>query len=211
MHKQLSSVLSFLSNLPRARDGEITPQPLDKLDLRNLALARPLPGDRPELSFLYRGDNIVIVVDLREGNVFQLPRNIVTTFLICACVILAGCASPKLPEVRILSDEEASELWDKAESYKPVGEAVTKTFPSSAGTIVTTSQVYSLRMSGRPGLSVVTVCGGSCQLKPGGTFGSCVTSGCVPSGKRCTPLVCSGSCEVSKACSAESSIGIFAH
>ena len=130
-----------------------------------------------ELSFTYRGDNIVIVVDLREGNVFQLPRNVVTTFLICACVILSGCASPKPPEVRILSDEEASELWDKAESYKPVGEAVTKTFPSSAGTIVTTSQVYSLRMSGRPGLSVVTVCGGSCQLKPGGTFGSCVTSG----------------------------------
>lgn len=148
---------------------------------------------------------------LREGNVFMLPGKIFTTMLVCAGVILSACANPKQPEVKILSDEEASDLWKSAESYKPVGKAITKQFPGSTGTITTTSQVYLLRMpGGRQGPSIVTVCGGSCQLKPGGTFGTCVTSGCLPSGNGCTPLECSGSCELSSPCTAQSSIGVFA-
>jgi hypothetical protein len=143
--------------------------------------------------------------------VFELTRRALAAILVCGGVVLSGCALQQQPEVKILSDEEAAELWESAEGFEPVGKPVTRQFPGTTGTITTTSQVYLLRMpGGRLGTSVVTVCGGSCLLKPGGTFGGCVTSGCMPSGNSCTPLVCSGTCELSSACTAQSSIGIFA-
>jgi hypothetical protein len=143
--------------------------------------------------------------------VFEIAGRIVVAMLVGAGFVLSACADQKQPEVRMLSDAESAELWGSAVSSEPVGKPVTKQFPGTTGTITTTSQVYMLRMpGGRPGASIVTVCGGSCLLKPGGTFGSCVTSGCLPQKNSCTPLVCSGSCELSSPCTAQSSIGIFA-
>jgi hypothetical protein len=125
-------------------------------------------------------------------------------------IFWTGCRSPQTPQVRTLSDQEAADLWNRAESREPVGEPAVRTIRSETGTTVVTTQIYLLRMAGgRPGGQLVTACTGSCLLKPGGTFDDCKSSGCFRSANSCTPLVCSGSCTLSSACNPAQSVGIF--
>jgi hypothetical protein len=135
-----------------------------------------------------------------------------TLVVLVLTTTLSGCAKKQPdPQVRLLSEQEAADLWNKAESRQPVGEAMVRRFPGEAGTHVTTTQAYALRMANGGGAgSLVTVCGGYCQVTTqGGTTAGCQTSGCVPSGHSCTPLVCSGNCSVSGACRAEATFGVF--
>src|SRR5215813_5477230 len=135
-------------------------------------------------------------------------RRLTAVVLVCTAVLSVGCAKEKAPEFRILSDQEAADLWNKAESRDRVGEAVVKKIQNDKGTTVITTQGYTLRMPGGGSRGLVTVCGGGCTLEPGGTFGGCQHSGCMPSGNSCTPLVCSGDCRVSSPCRPEATIGI---
>ncbi len=133
-----------------------------------------------------------------------------TVIIACAALFSAGCSTTaKPPEVRVLSEKQAADLWSRAASYEPMGAADVRKFQSATGVDVVGSQAYLMRMSGGGSGTSVTVCGGSCQLTSGGTFGSCVTSGCTPTGRSCTPLVCSGSCTLSSSCQAQASLGVF--
>jgi len=140
-----------------------------------------------------------------------MARRLTLVTLVCVVILLVGCAKKQpAPQLRVLSEQEAADLWNKAESREPVGDPVVKTIQGDNGTTVTTSQAYMLRRAGGGGPGgLVTVCGGSCTLNPGGTFGGCQTSGCFPAGNTCTPLVCSGSCKLASSCQAEAHFGAF--
>jgi hypothetical protein len=130
--------------------------------------------------------------------------------LVCAAILMTGCAKPQpAPKIKVLSEQEASDLWNKAEKREPVGDPIVTTVQGDTGTTVTSSQAYMLRGPGGGGGGLVTVCGGSCTVSAGGTLSGCQTSGCMPAGNSCTPLVCSGSCKTSSQCKAESHFGIF--
>ena len=134
-----------------------------------------------------------------------------TVIIACATVLSVGCTTMKVPEPRALSEQESTELWSRALSYDRIGAADVRKIQGENEVTVVCTQAYSLRAAGGGHLgTAVTVCGGSCQLKPGSTFGSCVTSGCVPSGRSCSPLVCSGGCTVASSCKAEATVGFFA-
>lgn len=126
-----------------------------------------------------------------------------------ACVWTSPPASSPAAQtgLQALPDAEVERLWAGSASLTPVGPATVQRIPVSGGVAVACSQTYAMRLStGRPG-SVMTSCGGSCKLKPGATFEQCRTSGCMPSGRTCTPLVCSGGCELSSACTASRGAG----
>ena len=91
-----------------------------------------------------------------------------------------------------------------------MGEPSIKTSEGVDTTVVTTTQVFRInRPVGGTGM-VLGTCGGSCKVTvEGGTLNQCITSGCVPDGAGCTPLVCSGSCTLSSQCKRELSVGIF--
>jgi hypothetical protein len=133
---------------------------------------------------------------------------VITAIIAANALLSAGCMT-KAPEVRVLSDQQAADLWSRAASYQAVGAAEVRRTQTENGVNVTCSQAYSMLMRGGGSGTTVTVCGGTCLLKSGGTFGACVTSGCMPSGGTCTPLVCSGSCTLSSSCRAEATIGVF--
>ena len=137
----------------------------------------------------------------RSGNMFNQLSKFQGLMLACAFLFLSGCEKQKAPNVKILSEQEASDLWKRAESHAPVGELVVRKHRGDGGTIKTATQVYRLKMqAGKPGVSVAASCSGSCKLTPGGTFDDCKTSGCEPSGNSCTPLSCSGTCQLSNSC-----------
>ena len=125
-----------------------------------------------------------------------------------AAVIATSCKPAPMPQLHMLSDQEAADLWKQAESFEPIGKASVQRIPHEGGLTVVCGQAYMLRMSGgRPGSQVVTSCGGSCKLKPGATFDDCKTSGCLASGQSCTPLNCEGGCTLSEACKPTFSFG----
>ena len=134
---------------------------------------------------------------------------LVGAVVVSLAVLVASCASPpkappeKSTGIRALSDAEAAKLWDSDAPRESVGEASIQKIPVEGGLAVVCTQAFSARKigDGRPG-GLIGSCGGSCKLKPGATFGQCVTSGCVSNGRTCTPLVCSGGCELATACKA---------
>src|SRR4029077_5378859 len=109
------------------------------------------------------------------------------------------CQKPKTT-VEVLSPAAGEALWSEVESSEAVGQPVISKIEEGNVVSFTCTQAYSTRRRGGGGGTTVTVCGGGCQLKAGGTFGACVSSGCMPNGKSCTPLSCSGSCTVSHGC-----------
>ncbi len=139
-----------------------------------------------------------------------MVRRLTTVILVWAAVLSAGCARQKAPEIRILSDQEAADLWDKAESRERVGEPVVKTVQDGQVTRVITTQVYVLRgPGGRGSTQMVSGCGGSCQVTGTGGTSGCHTSGCLSTGKGCAPLVCSGNCTLSGECGPLTHIWVF--
>lgn len=136
-----------------------------------------------------------------------LLTRLTTVILVCVAVLNTSCAMKKeAPQIRLLSEQEADDLWNKAESREPVGEPVVKTTQDKTGTTVTSTQVYMLRMLGGGGSTALgAVCGGSCK---GGIGPECKTSGCMPAGRSCTPLQCSGTCTLNDACRREAIFAI---
>lgn len=134
----------------------------------------------------------------------------VVTVVISLAVLVASCVRPpEAPpatsaEIRALPDAEAAKLWDSDAPREPVGKAVIQNMPIEGGVAVVCTQAFSARMAGGGGgtAGLLAGCGGSCKLKPGATFEQCVTSGCLSNGRTCSPLVCSGGCELSMACKA---------
>ena len=139
-------------------------------------------------------------------------RSLAAVVVVSAAILGVGCRTGQTPEVRMLSEKEAADFWNRAESREPAGQSSVRKIESGTGTVVITTQAYTLRMPGGGGGGLVTVCGGGCQAGAGGPSG-CQTSGCEPTGNSCTPLQCSGNCTLSHACKAEawgfSSGGLF--
>lgn len=131
-----------------------------------------------------------------------------TVIIVCIAVLSAGCAKEKVTQIKVLSEQEAADLWSRAESNQPIGKAVVRRIPGETGTTVVTTQAYMLRMQGGGSTGVVTACGFSCIAPAGTSPGDCKTSGCEPSGNSCTPASC-GACTPSQPCKAEASFGIF--
>ena len=130
-----------------------------------------------------------------------------TLILISAAMGSTGCQWKHAQQVRLLSDQEAADIWSRAEAYEPVGAPVVKQLPDDTGacTTVVTNQVYMLTMPGGGRAQIIVACGGSCNTG-GGPLGDCKTSGCLSNGKSCTPLKCSGNCTLSRACKPETSL-----
>ena len=129
--------------------------------------------------------------------------------LVYVVALSAGCApkqAPQVPQLRVLSEKEADDLWSQTKGYEPAGEPTVRRIPTEDGVRVVCAQTYTLRMAGGSG-SVISVCGGACRLTPGSGFPDCKTSGCLSNGRTCSPLVCSGGCTVSEACKAEMTTG----
>lgn len=136
-------------------------------------------------------------------------RPIITIIIACAAVLSGSCTRADTPQIRMLSEQEAADLWNSAESREPIGEATVRSFPDEGGVVtVITSQMYMLRMADGGSGQTVTSCSGSCILTPGSTFEDCKTSGCLSTGTSCTPLVCSGGCRVSRSCQAAFNYGL---
>ena len=129
---------------------------------------------------------------------------LVTLIIGCLVVVSSGsCKRAETRQIRIVSGQEAADLWDRAQTREPVGQAITRTFREEGGVLtVVTSQTYMLRMAGGETGGTVSSCSASCILNPGATFDDCKTSGCLSTGKTCTPVVCSGGCRVSRSCQA---------
>lgn len=140
-----------------------------------------------------------------------IARMLTTAVLVFAALLSTACTprQAKVPQIRILTDQEAIDLWNRAESREPVGEPVVQEFKKDTKdekcTEVITTQVYMLRMPGGGSNGLGISCGGNCIATGDGTPADCKTSGCFHKGGSCTPLVCSGKCTVSKACKVERS------
>lgn len=134
---------------------------------------------------------------------------LVVAVVVSLAALIASCTGPqkappaKSAEIRALSDAEVVQLWDSDAPRQSLGKPIIQNIPVEGGVAVVCTQAFSARMpgSGRPN-GLIGSCGGSCKLKPGATFGQCITSGCVSNGKTCSPLVCSGGCELATACKA---------
>lgn len=137
-----------------------------------------------------------------------IAGRLISVIPVVAVMLLGGCTKKEAPKMQLLSEQEAADLWNKAESRQAIGDPMIRKFQTDNGTVVSTTQAYALRMAGGGGGSLVTVCGGSCIVEGNGSLHECQTSGCMPSGNTCTPLVCSGSCKLSNSCRAEATIGV---
>jgi len=134
---------------------------------------------------------------------------LITSIFLCAAFLVAGCAHKQVAQIRALSDQEAADLWTRAETKEPVGKPVVRTVTDLDGvTTVSTTQSFMLRMKGGGSNGLATVCGYSCQPRPGSGPESCQTSGCMPSGNSCTPASC-GNCAQTRPCRVESTFGTF--
>jgi len=136
-------------------------------------------------------------------------------FLILAlsALLLAACAPKQAaaptPELKLLTAAEADAIWAEATDIKPVGEAaVVKTEVEGGATVITTTQLFSMKRKGGGFGTMGASCSAGCQTKDG-DFGNCVTSGCEPDHGSCTAFSCSGSCTLSHACKAGTSFGSF--
>jgi hypothetical protein len=87
---------------------------------------------------------------------------------ISAAVGLTGCQK-QTQQLRLLSDQEASDIWNKAVAYEPVGGPVVKQLPDETGacTNVVTNQVYMLTMPGGGRTQIMVGCGGGCKTDGG--------------------------------------------
>jgi len=125
----------------------------------------------------------------------------IALILTCVTVLAVGCKPAKMPQLRPLSEQEAADLWNRARSYEPVGQPTVQKIMGDAEVTVICAQSYALRIdTGRGPEPVITSCGGSCKLNPGAKFADCKTSGCLSTGKTCSPLKCEGGCTLSSAC-----------
>jgi hypothetical protein len=126
--------------------------------------------------------------------------------LALAGIVLAGCAPKESapPQVRQLTQEETDKIFDEAKKVEAVGDPMIRTTVIGDVTLTTTSQVFIVTKPGGGTEPILGFCGGQCKVTvEGGTLGQCKTSGCEPSGKNCTPLVCSGSCTLDRQCKRE--------
>jgi hypothetical protein len=136
-------------------------------------------------------------------------RQRIALVVACAAVLAAGCATAREPQLQRLSEKEAADLWSRARSYEPVGAPAIERIEGESEVTVLCAQVYALKMDTGKGGPIATTCGGSCKLKPGAKFSDCKTSGCLSSGRTCTPLVCEGGCTLSSACKATFVFGLM--
>ncbi len=113
------------------------------------------------------------------------------------------------PEVRMLSAADADKLFDEAEKVEAVGEVAVDSEVVGDVTVTTTTQVFRIANRGGGTTMALGFCGGQCKVTGEGGLNGCQTSGCAPSGKSCTPLVCSGSCTIDRQCNRERTVGIF--
>jgi hypothetical protein len=120
----------------------------------------------------------------------------------------ADTASPA--ERAPMSQAAAIALLESATIMEPISEKVTTLSDFGDHVGVTCSQEFMLQTKpGGPGGAGVLNCGGSCKLKLGATFRDCKTSGCTRSGNKCTPLVCSGGCELRVQCKPNGAAELF--
>jgi hypothetical protein len=136
-------------------------------------------------------------------------------FVLAASMVAvsAGCRKTENtdpPALKVLSDAEAAAFWTSADSREPVGKATVRRIEIDNTVTVVCTQAYALRIRGGGRGGVMVACGGSCKLKPGGTFGTCKTSGCLSEGTSCSELNCSDGCELATQCKPENPIGLFA-
>lgn len=135
-----------------------------------------------------------------------IMTRLTTVMLVCVAVLYTSCAVKKeAPQIRLLSEQEADDLWSRAASREPVGNPDVKTTQDETGTTVISTQVYMLRMPDGGSTGLGAVCGGSCI---GGIGPECKTSGCMPTGRGCTPLSCSGTCKLKNSCRREAVFAI---
>ena len=137
---------------------------------------------------------------------------LVTVIIACIAVLSAGCARAKVAQVKVLSDQEFADLWNRAAGHEPVGKPVVRRMPDEKGMTTVTTQVYMFQdpRGGRgvPPGGVMVVCGFACIAPEGTKPSECKTSGCEPSGLTCTPASC-GNCTLSQPCKREAGLGIF--
>jgi hypothetical protein len=107
-----------------------------------------------------------------------------------------------------LSEAEALKLIETAEVRETVSERQVDLRQVDDQVLVNCSQeVRFFQKPGRPGGGGgIIACGGACKLNAGAKFADCKTSGCLVSNGKCTPLVCSGGCTLSRACKSEKPI-----
>src|SRR5438093_13183310 len=120
-------------------------------------------------------------------------RSLAAVVVVSAAILGVGCRTGQTPEVRMLSEKEAADFWNRAESREPAGQPSVRKIESGTGTVVITTQAYMLRMPGGGGRGLVTVCGAGCQAGAGRPSGW-QARGCEAAGNPCPPLAGSGIC-----------------
>jgi hypothetical protein len=142
----------------------------------------------------------------------KIAGRLTTLAVVCFMVLSAACAREKAAEIRVLSEQEFSDLWNKATSREPVGKPVVRKISGETGTTTTTAQAFMISNPGGGRTPTMTICGFACVAPAGTKPADCKTSGCEPSGLTCTPADC-GNCTISQPCKMEvrfaASGGIF--
>src|SRR5204862_809446 len=121
----------------------------------------------------------------RRWKMFR-GRSLAAVVVVSAAILGVGCRTGQTPEVRMLSEKEAADFWNRAESREPAGQPSVRKIESGTGTVVITTQAYMLRMPGGGGGSLVTARVGGCQVGVGGP-GACQPGGSEPAGNSRTP------------------------
>src|SRR5438034_2666215 len=98
----------------------------------------------------------------RRWKMFR-GRSLAAVVVVSAAILGVGCRTGQTPEVRMLSEKEAADFWNRAESREPAGQPSVRKIENGTGTVVITTQAYTLRMPGGGGGGLVTGCGGGCQ------------------------------------------------
>ena len=135
-------------------------------------------------------------------------RSVIAVIAVCAATLSGCCAKSTATQIRVLSEQEAADLWAQAERYEPIGQADVRRIDGETSTTVVTTQAYMLQNRGGGTTGIVVACGFACVAPPGKKPSDCVTSGCKISGKSCTPASCGG-CTMSQPCQPTTAWGIF--
>ncbi|HET9862204.1 MAG TPA: hypothetical protein VFP37_02070 [Steroidobacteraceae bacterium] len=134
--------------------------------------------------------------------------------VILAGMLLVGCQPKESApaQARQLTQEETDKLFEAATNVEAVGEPMVRSTVVGDMTVTTTTQMMMVSRPGGGREPILGFCGGQCKVTvEGGTLGQCKTSGCAPQKNgSCTPLVCSGSCTLDRACKREPAISFTA-
>src|SRR5438094_9960299 len=90
-------------------------------------------------------------------------RSLAALVVVSAAILGVGCRTGQTPEVRMLSEKEAADVWHRAESREPAGQPSVRKSEGGTGTVAITTQAYMRRMPGGGGGGLGTVCRGGCQ------------------------------------------------